>query len=70
MAWTQADLDQIDAAIASAEKNITGSDGRSVTLQSIAELKERRAMIAGALADELGVVPKSRRRYAEGRSGF
>lgn len=45
MAWTQTDLDRIDAAIASGELTIQHSDGRRITYRSIQELKEARAMI-------------------------
>ena len=48
MAFTAADLVQIDAAIASGELTIRTND-RLVTYRSMAELKEARALVAGAL---------------------
>jgi roadblock/LC7 domain-containing protein len=46
MAWTQTDLDAIDAAIASGELTVS-VNGRLVTYRSIAELlRARAAMLA------------------------
>ncbi len=47
MAFTQTDLDQINAAIASGELSIRTSDGKQVTYRSIDELiKARDAVLA------------------------
>ena len=49
MAFTQADLDAVDRAIASGELSVRTND-RSVTYRSMAELRDARATISGALA--------------------
>ncbi len=48
-AWTQADLDVIDRAIARGEKTVQYSD-RSVTYRGTDELLQARALIAATLA--------------------
>lgn len=48
MALTQTDLDNIDAAIASAELTVS-VDGKSVTYRSIGELKRAREHVAGVI---------------------
>lgn len=45
MPWTQADADQIRAAIASGELTIRTTDGRSVTYRSIEELRVALSMV-------------------------
>ncbi len=45
MAWTQTDIDRLDAAIASGELTVQHSDGRRITYRSIGELKAARAMV-------------------------
>ena len=59
MAWTQADLDAIDEAIASGELVVQHSDGRRITYRSIHELKAARALILEAV--DPPTVPKQRR---------
>ena len=49
MAFTQADLDAVDRAIASGELTVRTND-RSVTYRSFAELRDARSLIASALA--------------------
>lgn len=60
MAWTQTDLDAIDAAIASGELVVQYQDKR-VTYRSIEELKAARAMIVGEVATKK---PPTLRHYA------
>jgi hypothetical protein len=50
MAWTQADLDAIDEAIASGVLTIRHLDGRSVTYQSTEDMMKARGLIAASLA--------------------
>ena len=45
MAWTEADLETIDEAIASGELRIRTSDGRMIEYRSISELRAAREMI-------------------------
>jgi len=67
MAYTQADLDTIDAEIAKIRtvKAMTEAD-RSVTFRSLEELTTERARIAAALSAAAGV---SRVRYAATSKG-
>lgn len=54
MAWTQADLDNLDAAIATGARIVRYQD-REVTYQSTQSMLNVRAMIAQALAGRDGV---------------
>ncbi|MEJ1365634.1 MAG: hypothetical protein RPU42_11205 [Candidatus Sedimenticola sp. (ex Thyasira tokunagai)] len=56
MAYTQTDLDAIDAAIASGELEVAYSD-RRVRYRSISELKTARAIIQKELATGAGNRP-------------
>lgn len=49
MAWTQTDLDRIEAAIASGELRV-GFEGRNIEYRSIEELRKARAEIKAELA--------------------
>ncbi len=49
MALTQTDLDNLDAAIASAELTVK-VDGKEVTYRSVLELKRAREHVAGVIA--------------------
>ena len=53
MAFTQTDLDNLDAAIASSELEVT-LEGRHVKFDSIDALLKRRAFISGQLAGGAG----------------
>lgn len=53
MAWTQAQLDAIEAAIASGELTVRLGD-RTVTYRSMEELLQARAVIKETLAAESG----------------
>jgi len=53
MAWTQAQLDVIEAAIASGELTVHFSD-RSVTYRSMDDLLKARGVIKDALASQSG----------------
>ena len=53
MAWTQAQLDAIEAAIASGELPVRFGD-RTVTYRSMEELLQARSLIKEALAAESG----------------
>ena len=46
MAWTQTELDAIDAASASGELTVQHSDGRRITYRTVQELKAARAMVS------------------------
>lgn len=50
MAFTSADLDALDRAIASGTLRVRFSDGREVTYQSLDAMLRARAVIAGGLA--------------------
>ena len=50
MAWTQTDLDAVEAAIASGELTVQHSDGRRITYRSIDELKAARSLIKGEIS--------------------
>jgi hypothetical protein len=56
MAWTQAQLDAIEAAIASGELTVHFGD-RSVTYRSMDDLLKARAVIKDALQSEAGTAP-------------
>ena len=45
MAFTQADIDALDAAIASGELSVSTPDGRSVTYRSLDDLRKARALM-------------------------
>lgn len=49
MAWTQSDLDAIEAAIAKGEQSVQFAD-RLVNYRSLASLLEARAVIAASLS--------------------
>lgn len=53
MAWTQANLDAIETAIASGELRVS-FEGRSVEYRSIEELQKARAEIKAALSEAEG----------------
>lgn len=50
MAFTQSDLDAIDAAIASGALTVRSSDGKQVTYRSIEELTRARKVVADSIA--------------------
>ena len=50
MAFTAQDLAAVDAAIASGELTVRGADGRMVTMRSIDELLQARALIVSGIA--------------------
>lgn len=50
MAWTQTDADTLKAAIASATKDVTYSDGSRVVYRSFAEMRQILAMIEAEVA--------------------
>lgn len=65
MAFTQADLDVLDKAIASGTKRIRYPDGSEVEYQSLRDLTIARAKVADALAAAATVSgPASRTEYA------
>ncbi|MGB3068450.1 MAG: hypothetical protein WBC18_07880 [Ottowia sp.] len=54
MAFTQTDLDNVNAAIASGELRVRSSNGSEVSYRSIEELLKARAMIEADLAANVG----------------
>lgn len=61
MAWTQADLDRLDVAIASNVRRVTFADGRSVEYHSAKEMLDVRGAIrAELLASASQVNPRVR----------
>ena len=66
MAWTQADLDSMNAAIASGEQSVKYPNG-SVEYRSLADMER----IKGQMEAELGITPTLRtRRYASTSKGL
>lgn len=62
MAFTQADLDSIDRAIASGELSITHS-GRTVTYRSMADLLKARDRIANQISASASPARRGTYRY-------
>ena len=58
MAFTTTDLAAIDAAIASGELTVRTADGKLVTLRSLAELLQARALIASDVANTASSTPR------------
>jgi len=58
MAWTQSDLDALEAAIASGAR-VVEYDGRSTTFQSLADMLQLRRMMRA----ELGITPLNARTF-------
>jgi hypothetical protein len=71
MAWTQTDLDRLDAAIAKGVKSVTYQSG-SVTYQSLAEMLQIRDMMRDELGLNAAKVTRSVGAYDNGlaRGGF
>lgn len=68
MAWTQSDLDKVDAAITSGVRKVTFADGRSREFQNADQmLAVRREIKAELIADASRVNP--RRRVTRARIG-
>lgn len=63
MALTHADLDRIDAAIATAELEVQFADGRRVRYRSVADMQAARTHVAGILASassaSAGISPRT-----------
>lgn len=66
MAYTQADLDAIDSAIASGELEVSQNDSR-VKYRSINELKAARSLVASKLANSVGKRPTRQYRVNVGK---
>lgn len=64
MAWTQTDLDRIEAAIASGVLTVRFADGRMVTYASMPDLLAVRTAMAGAL-NAAQASPIDRRTFIE-----
>jgi len=62
MAFTQADLDNVNSAIASGELSVEVS-GKRVTYRSLAELLQARSLIAGEVAAAVTGTSRSNFRY-------
>lgn len=61
MAFSQADLDAIDAAIKTGVSRVDYPGGGSVTYRTLAEMQTVRTMIANAVIDAAGAARKPRR---------
>ncbi len=68
MAWTQADLDAIEAAIAQGERTVEYQD-RRVTYRTIQELLDARAQIQRVVI-AASASPKKRQTRVETRKGY
>jgi roadblock/LC7 domain-containing protein len=64
MAWTSADLERIDTAIASGTLSVRFSDGRMVTYQSTEAMLRARAVI-WAEANAASAAPVNRSSFAD-----
>lgn len=62
MAFTSADLDAIDRAIASGELTVT-VEGKSVTYRSLSDLQRARELIQSSLAASAGGTARAYPRY-------
>jgi hypothetical protein len=69
MAFTQTDLDRVNAAIASGAVHVQYADGRNVTYRSIEELKTAKAEIQAALGLPSGQ-PRTRQVRLYSGKGF
>lgn len=67
--WTQADLAQIRANIASGVLETRFADGRAVRYQSLADMMAAEKMIASALASAKPGASRRRRRTPAWRNG-
>lgn len=54
MAWVQADVETLKAAIASGALSVRYSDGREVTYRSLAELRDALALVQGEVSATTG----------------
>lgn len=63
MAFTPADLEAIDRAIASGELIIRNADGKMVTMRSMDELMAAKAAITSAVASAATTVPRAYPRH-------
>jgi hypothetical protein len=61
MAWTQTDLDRLDAAIASNVRTVTYADGRTVTYQDVDKMLQLRMTMRGeVIGDAARATPRTR----------
>lgn len=58
MAFTTTDLAAIDAAIASGELTVRTADGKQVTLRTMTELLQARAVIAAGVSAAASSTPR------------
>lgn len=71
MAFTSADLDTIDATIASGEKRVTFADGRTVEYQNVDQMIIARRTIASVVnATTNAAAGRPRKRFATYGGGF
>ncbi|HEX7127290.1 MAG TPA: hypothetical protein VF406_16150 [Thermodesulfobacteriota bacterium] len=61
MAWTQADIEALEAAIASGVLTVRAPDGRTVTYQSTEAMLQALAMMKRELAEASGATPRYQR---------
>lgn len=66
MAWTTADLDALDEAIATGATEVRFSDGRTVRYRDLSEMMRIRRL----MVNELGLPTKPRRVYPVFDRGF
>ena len=67
MAWTQADLDALDAVIKSGSDTVSYGNGQTVKYRSLAEMIQIRTMISDALN---AAIPQSMSTVAQFQSGM
>ena len=68
MAWTQTDLDRLNAAISSGIRSVTFADGRRTEYQNLAEMRTVRNDMKAELAASASQVGR-RTRFIVGRVG-
>lgn len=64
MAWTQADLDALNAAITSGVRRVTFADGRTTEYQTLREMLDLRSTMKGELlasASQVKAIPRATR---------
>jgi heme oxygenase len=69
MAWSQATLDAIEAAIGAGELSVRFPDGRAVQYRSMTELLEARAVIKEAITAAASGAPGTKSTFVQHSKG-
>lgn len=65
MAWTQTDLDTIEAAVVNPEARVRFSDGREVQYRSVTEILAARDVIKSALSGVSGGIRTTKMKFTK-----